>query len=218
MNHPESHRVGASDQADVLIAFVDLVQFTALTDVHGDIVGAEAATALSEMAVDLEDTSRRVVKSIGDGVLVEAATCADGIAAVVDLMEGVHERGLDVRAGLDWGPVVRRGDDVFGRTVNLASRLAAFARPGRIAMTRVVALEAGVGELPVTPLGPVDVRGFRQAIEVFSADPCSHVGRWFADPVCGMRVDAAAAFTLSQEGHEFGFCSKRCADAFTSMQ
>ena len=207
--------LGGSEEREVVIAFVDLTQFTALTDIHGDFAAAEASTMLSEMALELEVADTRVVKSVGDGVLLEAATRAGGMAAVVGLIEGVHEHGLEARAGVDYGPIVRRGADVFGRTVNLASRLSAVARPGKVAMARVMALQASRLGLPVTPLGLVDVRGFRESLELFSVDPCSHQGRWFTDPVCGMRVDEAGAATLAtDDGQVFGFCSTRCADIF----
>ena len=215
MVHFERARSG--DASDVAIAFVDLVQFTALTDIHGDAVAAEAATTLSELAVALSGPRLRVVKSIGDGVLLEAETRADGVAAVVGVMEGVHEHGFEARAGVAFGSVVRRGIDVFGRTVNLASRLSSVADPGMVAMTRAMAFEASVAGLPVTPLGSVAIKGMRESVEAFSTNPCSHGGRWVVDPVCGMRIDAEGAIAMSDvDGRELGFCSRTCADLFAS--
>lgn len=208
-------RPGSSDASAVVIAFVDLVQFTALTDVHGDLAAADAASALSDLAAHVSGPRLRVVKSIGDGVLLEATTRADGLAAVVSVMEGVHEHGFEARAGVDFGPVVRRDDDVFGRTVNLASRLASIAEPGRVVMTRAMAFEASSAGLSAMPLGFVEIKGLRKPVEAFSTNPCSHDGRWVIDPVCGMRVDADGAIAARDaDGREAGFCSRTCADLF----
>ena len=202
---------------EVAIAFVDLVQFTSLTEVHGDDAAADAAIALEASARRRSSDRVRLVKAIGDGLHIEASTPLDVLGYVGDLIEDVHELGLEARAGVDFGVVVTRKADVFGATVNLASRLAALAEPGMIAMTRPVALAAGESELAVTPLGPVRVKGFREPIEVFVVDPCRHGGEWLHDPICGMRLDAADAVLLSDPPDAtIGFCSTTCADIFSA--
>ena len=141
------------------------------------------------------------------------------------IIERVHDLGLEARAGVDQGVVVVRRRDVFGRTVNLAARLATVAEPGMIAMTRPVASVAGEVELPVAPLGSRAVRGFLDPIDVFVADPCTHDGRWLRDPVCGMRVGADDAIAITRDGNvTVGFCSEQCAaiykaqpDAFSAV-
>ena len=76
----------------------------------------------------------RIIKSLGDSVLfvsddaVRALDIADGIIQVI----GRDARMPDVRVGLASGGVVMRMGDVFGRTVNLASRLTALANPGTV--------------------------------------------------------------------------------------
>lgn len=198
------------------IAFVDLVQFTSLTEVHGDDAAADAAIALEAVARRRASDRVRLVKAIGDGVLIEALTPADVLGCVADLIEDVHELRLEARAGIDFGAVVMRQADVFGATVNLASRLAALAEPGMIAMTRPVALAAGALELAVTPRGPVHVNGIREPIEVFVVDPCRHGGEWLHDPICGMRLDAADAVLLPDlPDVRIGFCSATCAEIYS---
>ncbi|MDW3221067.1 MAG: hypothetical protein R8F63_20880 [Acidimicrobiales bacterium] len=89
-----------SEQIEAAVAFVDLVSFTALTDVHGDHVGADAAVAIEQSAVRRSGPLVRLVKATGDGVLVEATNPADGLRVAGEIVEDVHELGLDARAGV----------------------------------------------------------------------------------------------------------------------
>jgi class 3 adenylate cyclase/YHS domain-containing protein len=216
-----SDRDGGCGEGDptreATIAFVDIVQFTSLTDVHGDSVGADAATALERMAREQDDSDARLVKATGDGVLIEYSAPLTALRRIAMIVERVHDLGLETRAGVDHGIVVVRQQDVFGRTVNLAARLATVAEPGMIAMTRPVALVAGQAGLSVAPLGPVAVRGLRDRVEIFVADPCAHDGRWLRDPVCGMRVSAEDAILSVGDGvGRVGFCSEQCAEMYTA--
>ena len=83
------------------------------------------------------DHGGQVIKTIGDEILFTADEPAD--AAEIAL--ALTERGLDeddpfpaVRAGIAYGPVVRRLGDVFGSTVNIAARLTSVARPGTVVL------------------------------------------------------------------------------------
>ena len=197
------------------MAFVDLIQFTSLTNVHGDLAAADAAGVLESITRGLMGDTVRLIKTAGDGVLLQASTPADALGCIAKMIERIHENGFDARAGADHGPVILRNNDVFGSTVNLASRLASIAAPGTVAVTRPVALAAAALELSWSPLGLVEVRGFHDAIELFQVDPCDHHDHWLADPGCGMRLgpaDAIAAIDTGESG--IGFCSTRCADLF----
>jgi len=208
----------SDDAGESTIAFVDIVQFTALTDIHGDLAAADAATGLETITRDLLSDGVSLVKAMGDGVLLSAVSPLDGLRLVVRLIESVHEIGLDARAGADHGPVVVRGGDVFGSTVNLTSRLAATAEPGTIAMTRVMALAAADLSLAVASLGVVELKGFQVPVEIFQADPCRHDADWLTDPVCGMRLEPDNAVGVwgasDSSGPRIGFCSVRCAEIF----
>jgi adenylate cyclase len=204
-------------EAAVTVLFVDLVRFTSLTEVHGDVTAADASAALERLARGVASRGARMVKSVGDGVLITAESPAAGLLCASAIVEGLHEleMGLDARGGLDHGAVVNRNADVFGSTVNLAARLADVPGPGHLAMTRVVAAAAGAVDLAVAPLGSLDLKGFRSAVEVFEVDPCLHGGNWLTDPVCGMRVRADDAVQVRDAASgTVGFCSERCSDLF----
>lgn len=209
---------GGSDADGVVtVLFLDLVRYTSLTEIHGDSIAADAASAMEEVARDSMRASSRLVKTVGDGVLVTADSPGLGLLSASFIVEGLHElgKGLDARGGLAHGPLVQRNGDVFGTTVNLAARLAEYPEAGRLAMTRPVAEAAGEANLGVSPRGLRSLKGFRSPVEVFVTDPCVHEGEWITDPVCGMRLRAedAVARTTTPDG-SVGFCSQRCARLF----
>jgi adenylate cyclase len=74
----------------------------------------------------------RLVKTLGDEVLFSADTARTGAEIGLSVAEAVREdEGIpDVRVGMAYGPVLPLRGDVFGTTVNLASRLTTMARPG----------------------------------------------------------------------------------------
>src|SRR4029450_11827146 len=75
----------------------------------------------------------RLVKLLGDGALLRFPDPMAGVEASLDLIEAMRREGLPTaHAGIDVGPVVERDLDVFGRTVNLASRIAEAAGPGGV--------------------------------------------------------------------------------------
>ena len=204
---------------ELTVVFADLVRFTALADIHGDIRAADAASMLGEVTRAALGPENRLVKSVGDGVLLVGPNPVAGLQLAGAIIEGLHDldAGLDARGGLHHGPVVRREDDVFGNTVNLAARLAELPPPGRLTVSRQIALSAGEADLAVTPRGCVELRGFREPVEVFEVDPCRHDGEWLTDPVCGMRLRATDAIPpLSSTGEPVGFCSRRCAELYAT--
>lgn len=101
---------------------------------HGDDVAAAAATKLAEVAdAGARASGGRVVKLLGDGVLLRFDSAVAAIGAVLALVAEVPRAGLPAaHAGVAAGRVVVRDGDVFGRTVNLASRVAAHAGPGQV--------------------------------------------------------------------------------------
>lgn len=123
------------------IVFVDLSGFTKLTEERGDEAAVRTATGLQR---DAETVARRrggrLVKLLGDGALLRFSEAKASVQAALDLVEALEPRGsLAAHAGIDTGPVVERDLDVFGGTVNLASRIASVAGGGEVLTSRAVA-------------------------------------------------------------------------------
>lgn len=208
----------SADGGGASVVFVDLVAFTALTDIHGDLAAAVAASLLEGITLQSLPRGSRLVKSLGDGVLLIAETPELGLTCAARIVEALHDSGTgsDARGGVHHGVVIERDGDIFGSTVNMAARLAALADRGKLVLTRSVALAAGAARLSAAPLGQTSVRGFRDPIELFSIDPCRHDANWLADPVCGMRVEAQSVVGQAVvDGRRVGFCSQRCAELFS---
>jgi class 3 adenylate cyclase len=109
------------------MCFLDLVGYTRLTEEHGDPAAAELAETL---AVLVGRSSREhggvPVKWLGDGVMVYFREPAGAVLAALGLVEELPAAGLPpAHVGVAAGPVVAQGGDYFGRTVNLAARIAA---------------------------------------------------------------------------------------------
>jgi len=149
------------------IAFVDITGYTRLTAERGDELGARTAVQLAELA---EAAARahhgQVVKLLGDGVLLAFDSACDGIAGSMELVEAMASARLPAgHAGIHTGPVIRRDGDVFGTTVNLASRVAAVASAGEVLVTRAVVDECRQG-WAFSPIGAVDLKGVDGPVEL----------------------------------------------------
>src|SRR5215470_16694112 len=88
----------------------------------------------------------RIVKTTGDGMLVEFVSVVDAVRCAVDIQRGMIERNSDVpadrriqfRIGINVGDIIIDGDDIFGDGVNVAARLEALADPGGIMVSSIV--------------------------------------------------------------------------------
>ena len=143
------------------VAFVDLTGFTRLTEERGDDVAAGVAMRLGELAAAIgQAQGGRVVKLLGDGVLVRFDDAAAAASATLDLLATLPRAGLpSAHAGLASGPLIVRDGDVFGRTVNLASRIADAAPDDHLYVPESLAAELESDRFELTPTGGADLQG-----------------------------------------------------------
>ncbi len=143
------------------IGFADLVSFTRLVRTLDERELAALVQRFEALVSDIVAAhGGRVIKTVGDEVLFAAGTPAAAAAIALDIAATMAEDDLlpDVRAGLATGPVVMRLGDVFGTTVNRASRLTGIAQPGAVLVddTTAAALAAVSGfDLDVMRRRPV---------------------------------------------------------------
>jgi adenylate cyclase len=94
----------------------------------------------------------------------------DSVLAAFDMVEVavVHELP-PARVGIHAGPVVFQEGDYFGRTVNVAARIADYARPGEVLVSQEVVDAASEAPLTFEEIGPVDLKGVAGAISLHTA-------------------------------------------------
>jgi len=153
----------------VMIAFVDLVGFVSFTEEAGE---REALDLLETFVVSIEDSlpaSARVVKNIGDGVMIVGNDPVGLTDWAIDFQEGFEERSRP-RIGLHYGRTLYRDGDYYGRNVNLAARVVARAHGGEVLVTEPVR-----DAVPETPglhferIGDVQLKGFKEPTTLYVA-------------------------------------------------
>jgi adenylate cyclase len=158
------------------ILFTDLAGYTRLTEERGDEVAAASATRLAELADDVaRGHAGRLVKLLGDGVMLHFPHAWDAVAAAIALRDAMAPAGLPpAHSGIHAGRVIRREADFYGRTVNIAARLASAADPDDILLTveAVEAARAGDAELPaLIERAPMDLKGIPGPVKAFLIRP-----------------------------------------------
>jgi adenylate cyclase len=149
--------IGAADLAsgdiggvvERTVCFADLVEFTSL----GEEIAPEELGAVvghfEELATSIVAPPVRLVKTIGDAVMVVSPEAEPLVAQALDLVAAAAAEGDQfpvLRAGIATGPTLPQSGDYYGRSVNLASRVTGIARPGSVLVdtaTREAAGEAG---------------------------------------------------------------------------
>jgi adenylate cyclase len=153
------------------MSFVDLVGYTRLTEERGD----EAAAALAaSLAVLVGRASREhggvPVKRLGDGVMVHFREPAGAVLSALGMVEQLPEAGLPpAHVGVAAGPVVVQGGDYFGRTVNLAARIAAHATAGQVLVSQSVVESAPPEGVSFVALGELRLKGIARPVRLLEA-------------------------------------------------
>jgi adenylate cyclase len=110
------------------------------------------------------------VKWLGDGVMVYFPDPGSAALAALDMVDGVVASGLPpAHVGLHVGPVLSQAGDYFGETVNLAARIAEYARPGEVLVTQQVVDVSADGGATFTQIGPVELKGISGAVALYAA-------------------------------------------------
>lgn len=159
------------------IAFTDLVGFTELTAELGDAFAVSVLERQDEILRMVLPRGGRVVKELGDGLLLWFDDPCEAVDALVRFRAALeHPAGTDgeplwLRIGVHWGTPARRGDDLIGHDVNLAARIVDLAGPGELLASAPVAERLGDG-YTLDELGPVVMRGIPDPIRLFRVEPC----------------------------------------------
>ncbi|HWF54995.1 MAG TPA: adenylate/guanylate cyclase domain-containing protein [Solirubrobacteraceae bacterium] len=170
VGHMESDLDG--DAADlgrlrVVIAFADLAGYTRLTEEEGELQAVDAVERFVEAVEATLPDDARVIKTIGDAVMVVGSDDAALTDWAVNFQAGQTERPLP-RIGIHSGDALYRDGDYFGRDVNIAARVSARAAGSEVLVTRPIVEHAG-SHLEFERIGEIKLKGFTNPTEIFLA-------------------------------------------------
>ena len=156
------------------IAFIDLTGYTRLAEEAGDDeAAAQAARFTATVEAAASATGGRLVKVLGDGVMMHFGDSDSAIRAAISVLSRVQAQGLPAaRAGINSGPMVRRDGDYFGSVVNVAARSADYARAHEILVTqKVMDSWSGGDSIYFRAIGAVALKNVSRRVELFQVMP-----------------------------------------------
>jgi adenylate cyclase len=151
--------------------FLDLVGYTRVTEEQGDAAAAALAETLAVLVSRSAGGHGGVpVKWLGDGVMVHFREPAGAVRSALDLVGQLPAAGLPpAHAGVAAGPVVVQGGDYFGRTVNLAARIAAQAVAGQVLVGDSVPGSMSLQDVTFVEAGEVRLKGITRPVRLLEA-------------------------------------------------
>jgi adenylate cyclase len=173
VGHMEVEMEGDVDlgRVRVAIAFADLAGYVRFTEEEGDEEALSFVERFTEGVVATLPEDARLVKTIGDEVMVVGSD----VQALTDWAVGLqtlYDERPEPRIGLHYGATLYRDGDYFGREVNLASRVVARARGGEVLVTdAVVDAVTDKSHLVFDQIGQVKLKGFDEPRTLFRASP-----------------------------------------------
>ena len=166
-----------SGAEDVCLMFADISGYSAFVADGGDDAAMAALAVLDRQVERATATHRgtRVVKRLGDGLMIAARTSADALDAAVEMVEqfdataAARDWPIRLRAGVHRGTTRRQADDYFGYHVNLTARIAERATGGQVLATANVLAGVDLPALSITarPAGELTAKGVTGPVDLF---------------------------------------------------
>jgi adenylate cyclase len=153
------------------VCFLDITGYTRLTEERGDKAAADLAARLATLVRRAaQEHGGQPVKWLGDGVMFYFRDPGESVLSALDMVEGVTTSALPpARVGVHAGPVVFQEGDYFGRTVNIAARIAEYSRPGEVLVSQAVVDAANGTPVTFTEIEPVELKGVSGTIRLHTA-------------------------------------------------
>lgn len=169
---------GEGSADEMAVAFADLVGYTRLGERLPPEELGRLTGRLGELATAVATGPVRLVKLIGDAAMFAAPDPEVLVGSVLELSAAAADEGDDfpqLRVGVDLGPVLARGGDLYGSTVNVASRVTAVARPGTVLVTAPVR-ERLRGQFSFSDAGARRLKGIETPVRIYRCRPLSAQG------------------------------------------
>jgi len=155
------------------ICFLDITGYTRLTQERGDDAAAELSATLARLVQRSSvQHGGRPIKWLGDGVMFYFGDPGAGVRAALEMLDGLAAAGLPpAHVGLNAGPVLFQEGDYFGQTVNLAARIADYARQGEVLVSQAVADASREEGIAFGDIGLVELKGVSGTVHLLRAHP-----------------------------------------------
>ncbi|RWH71715.1 MAG: hypothetical protein EOQ86_05440 [Mesorhizobium sp.] len=204
----------SSAGAPATVAFIDLAGFSAIADVYGDAAAIDVLEIFESMVREALSGYGPPIKWIGDEAMLSFPEPEIAIQVVGALLQACRKepRLPLTRAALNHGPVIRRANDLFGSTVNIAARIASLASPGQLLATRPIAEAAAAKGILTKDLGKVALRSVTGEVPLYEVELAPSPDPAWIDPVCKMHAPYRSYRRAAAEGP--WFCSPRCEEAY----
>jgi len=153
------------------MCFLDLSGYTRLTEERGDEAAAEMSATLGRL-VQRSSHGRggRPVKWLGDGVMVYFREPAAAVLFALEMREDIPPANLPpAHVGIDAGPLIFQDGDYFGRTVNTAARIAAYANAGQVLVSGDVLEVTTDPGVEFVDIGSVELKGVSRPVRLHEA-------------------------------------------------
>lgn len=209
--------------------FTDVAGFTARMEASESDAMRILDTQRSIIEKLLPDSGGRLVKEMGDGMLCVFPGPSGAVKCARGLQSELANGDFSVRIGIHWGEVLLTGEDVFGDTVNVASRLEKMSAPGGILVSGELLSGWGAGRRPKTEsLGMVRLRGLGRLVDVHAlkgtadrpletASPLSFEG--ISRQCAGLSIPSLAVIPLVNlgDGKDRFYCHSITADLVSDL-
>jgi adenylate cyclase len=151
--------------------FADLSGYTKLTEESGDEEAARVSLKLAELVNEIASRHRgAVVKMLGDGVHFHFKDPHDAVIASLEIVELVEPAGLPpAHVGVNAGPMIYDEGDYFGRTVNIAARIASQAGPAQVFVGEDVLPHLTRGGFRLVEVGAFELKGIAKPLILYEA-------------------------------------------------
>jgi class 3 adenylate cyclase len=163
---------------NLTVFFIDIVGYTEKSTTVGMTALLKLIKAFEDIVVStVDDCQGRIVKKMGDGILAYFKSPVGAAVAALTVQKKiqdysamrVEQEKFQARIGLNTGAVIRKGKDILGEVVNVASRMQSAATPGDILLTESTYQE--INEyVRCTELGRIQVKGIKEAITAYSPE------------------------------------------------
>lgn len=165
---------GAVRAPEGAIVFTDIAGFTEFTALQGDDAALDLLAVQERLVRDRMAPCGRIVKELGDGLMLWFDDACEAIESSLSLLEGFDEHcqtndlPLFLRAGLHFGAPAHRGDDLIGHDVNVAARIVDLSGPGEVLVSDALREAAAANDcVSFEEVGPTMMKGIPEPVSLY---------------------------------------------------